>query len=60
MYNDAYKTLRSKNVSKRNKLENDFGVKIIEFRNEILFNKSYLVYIIHLRTNLEKTSSMII
>jgi hypothetical protein len=27
IYNDAYKTTKVENVSKRNKIENDFGVK---------------------------------
>lgn len=35
-YNDTYET-KVDNVSQRSKISNDFGVKIFEFRNEILF-----------------------
>lgn len=37
LYNDAYETLSVDNVTQRSKIPNDFGVKIVEFRNEILF-----------------------
>lgn len=37
LYNDAYETTKVENVSQRSKIKNDFGVKIFEFRNEILF-----------------------
>jgi AraC family chitin signaling transcriptional activator len=37
LYNDAYKTVKVDNVTQRSKISNDFGVKIFEFRNEILF-----------------------
>lgn len=46
LYNDAYKTTNVENVTQRSKISNDFGVKIFEFRNEILFliNKSWYTY----------------
>jgi DNA-binding CsgD family transcriptional regulator len=37
LYNDAYETISVDNVTQRSKINNDFGVKIFEFRNEILF-----------------------
>lgn len=37
VYNDAYETLSVDNVTQLSKITNDFGVKIVEFRNEILF-----------------------
>ncbi len=45
-YNDAYETTNVENVTQRSKIANDFGVKIFEFRNEILFliNKSWYTY----------------
>jgi AraC family chitin signaling transcriptional activator len=36
-YNDKYETTQIENVSQRSQIANDFGVKIFEFRNEILF-----------------------
>jgi AraC family chitin signaling transcriptional activator len=36
-YNDAYKTTKIDNITQQSKIENDFGIKIFEFRNEILF-----------------------
>jgi AraC family chitin signaling transcriptional activator len=44
-YNDAFETV-VENVTQRSKIVNDFGVKIFEFRNEILFliNKSWYTY----------------
>ncbi|QIH37828.1 histidine kinase [Flavobacterium sp. Sr18] len=46
LYNDAYETTDIKNVTQHSKISNDFGVKIFEFRNEILFliNKSWYTY----------------
>ncbi|MFV8379573.1 histidine kinase [Flavobacterium sp. LB3R33] len=46
LYNDAYETIDIKNVTQHSKIRNDFGVKIFEFRNEILFliNKSWYTY----------------
>lgn len=37
LYNDSYQTIKVDNVTKRCKIVNDFGIKIFEFRNEILF-----------------------
>jgi DNA-binding CsgD family transcriptional regulator len=37
LYNDNYETTNIENVTQRSKIANDFGVKIFEFRNEILF-----------------------
>ncbi|MFV8271189.1 histidine kinase [Flavobacterium sp. GT2N3] len=46
LLNDAYETIDIKNVTQNSKISNDFGVKIFEFRNEILFliNKSWYTY----------------
>ena len=46
LYNDAYETTLVDNISHRSKISNDFGVKIFEFRNEILFliDKSWFTY----------------
>ncbi len=45
-YNDAYKTTKVQNITQKSKIANDFGVKIFEFRNEILFliNNSWYTY----------------
>jgi ligand-binding sensor domain-containing protein/DNA-binding CsgD family transcriptional regulator len=51
LYNDNYQTTKVENVSKRNKLENDFSVKIIEFRNEILFLINHTWYTYNSITN---------
>jgi AraC family transcriptional regulator, chitin signaling transcriptional activator len=37
LYNDNYQTLKVENITQQSDIENDFGVKIFEFRNEILF-----------------------
>jgi AraC family chitin signaling transcriptional activator len=37
LYNDFYETTNVENITQRSKIANDFGVKIFEFRNEILF-----------------------
>lgn len=37
LYNDNYETLSVDNVTQLSKINNDFGVKIVEFRNEVLF-----------------------
>lgn len=37
LYNDSYQTIKVENVSQRNKITNDFRIKIFEFRNEMLF-----------------------
>lgn len=46
LFNDAYETIKVDNVTQRSKINNDFGVKIFEFRNEILFliNNSWYTY----------------
>ena len=37
LYSDDYETTEIKNVTQDSKISNDFGVKIVEFRNELLF-----------------------
>jgi DNA-binding NarL/FixJ family response regulator len=37
LYNDAYETTKVENVTQKSKITNDFGVRLFEFRNEILF-----------------------
>ena len=37
LYDDGYKTKKVENITQQSKIKNDFGVKIFEFRNEILF-----------------------
>jgi AraC family transcriptional regulator, chitin signaling transcriptional activator len=37
IYSDDYKTISVENITQKNKITNDFGVRIFEFRNEILF-----------------------
>ena len=37
VYNDAFETTKVENVTQKSKIANDFGVKIFEFRNEVLF-----------------------
>ena len=46
LYNDAFQTTKVDNVTQRSKIGNDFGVKIFEFRNEILFliNNSWYTF----------------
>lgn len=46
LYDDNYKTRKIENVTQQSKIKNDFGVKIFEFRNEILFliNNSWYTY----------------
>ncbi|WP_326936659.1 histidine kinase [Flavobacterium sp. PL11] len=46
LYNDANETTLIENVSNRSNLRNDYGVKIFEFRKEILFliNKLWYTY----------------
>ncbi|WP_139255650.1 helix-turn-helix and ligand-binding sensor domain-containing protein [Flavobacterium fryxellicola] len=52
LYNDAYETTTIKNVTQSSKISNDFGVKIFEFRNEILFLINKLWYTYNSITNL--------
>ncbi len=46
LYNDSYETIKVENVTQKNKITNDFGVRIFEFRNEILFliHNSWFTY----------------
>ncbi|MCD0469236.1 histidine kinase [Flavobacterium sp. JAS] len=46
LYDDNYKTKKVENVTQQSKIKNDFGVKIFEFRSEILFliNNSWYTY----------------
>ncbi|OXA87641.1 helix-turn-helix and ligand-binding sensor domain-containing protein [Flavobacterium hercynium] len=46
LYDDNYKTIKVENITQQSKIKNDFGVKIFEFRNEILFliNNSWYSY----------------
>lgn len=46
LYNDNYQTKKVENITQQSKIENDFGVKIFEFRKEILFliNNSWYTY----------------
>ncbi len=37
LYNDAYETIKVENITQQNKIANDFGAKIFDFRNELLF-----------------------
>lgn len=46
VYNDSYEPLKIENITQKSKITNDFGVKIFEFRNEILYliNNSWYTY----------------
>ncbi|OXA75444.1 hypothetical protein SAMN05444397_101551 [Flavobacterium aquidurense] len=46
VYDDNFKTKKVENITQQSKIKNDFGVKIFEFRNEILFliNNSWYTY----------------
>ena len=46
LYTDDYQTKKIENVTQQSKIKNDFGVKIFEFRSEILFliNNSWYTY----------------
>lgn len=46
LYNDDYQTTKVENITQQSKIDNDFGVKIFEFRKEILFliNNSWYTY----------------
>ncbi len=37
LFDDNYKTLKVENITQQSKIKNDFGVKIFEFRKELLF-----------------------
>lgn len=44
VYDDDFKTKKVENITQQSKIKNDFGVKIFEFRNEILFLINNLWY----------------
>ncbi|MEL1254572.1 histidine kinase [Flavobacterium sp. DGU38] len=46
LFDDNYKTRKIENITQQCKIKNDFGVKIFEFRNEILFliNKEWYTF----------------
>ena len=46
VYSDDYQTKKVENITQQSKIQNDFGVKIFEFRNEILFliDNSWFTY----------------
>lgn len=46
LLDDDYKTKKVENVTQQSKIKNDFGIKIFEFRKEILFliNNSWYTY----------------
>ncbi|MCM0666627.1 helix-turn-helix and ligand-binding sensor domain-containing protein [Flavobacterium tyrosinilyticum] len=46
LLDDNYNTLKVENVTQQSKIQNDFGIKIFEFRKEILFliNNSWYIY----------------
>lgn len=44
VYDDNFKTKKVENITQQSKIKNDFGVKIFEFRNEILFLINNLWY----------------
>ncbi|MFB9080027.1 LuxR C-terminal-related transcriptional regulator [Flavobacterium procerum] len=46
LLDDNYNTKKVENVTQQNKIKNDFGIKIFEFRNEILFliNNSWYTF----------------
>ena len=46
LFDDNFKTKKVENITQQSKIKNDFGVKIFEFRNEILFliNNSWYTY----------------
>lgn len=51
LFDDDYKTIKVDNVTRRNKIYSDFGVKVFEFRNEILFLINNLWYTYNSITN---------
>lgn len=51
LYDDDYKTKKVENITQQSKIENDFGVKIFEFRKEILFLINNLWYTYNSITN---------
>ncbi len=51
LYSDKYQTRKVENITQKSTIENDFGVKIFEFRNEILFLINNLWYTYNSITN---------
>ncbi len=51
LYSDKYQTRKVENITQKSNIENDFGVKIFEFRNEILFLINNLWYTYNSITN---------
>jgi AraC family transcriptional regulator, chitin signaling transcriptional activator len=51
VYDDNYKTEKVENITQQSKIKNDFGVKIFEFRKEILFLINNLWYTYNSITN---------
>jgi len=58
IYNNNYTTEKIVNVAHQNKIPNDFGVKIFEFRNEILFYINATWYTYNSVTNLLQKDSL--
>lgn len=51
LYSDKHQTRKVENITQKSTIENDFGVKIFEFRNEILFLINNLWYTYNSITN---------
>ncbi len=51
LFDDNYKTTKVENITQQSKIENDFGVKIFEFREEILFLINNVWYTFNSITN---------
>lgn len=51
LYSDKYQTRKVENITQKSTIQNDFGVKIFEFRNEILFLINNLWYTYNSITN---------
>jgi AraC family chitin signaling transcriptional activator len=46
IYDDDYKTKKVENITQQSKIKNDFGIKIFEFRSDVLFliNNAWYTY----------------
>ncbi|KAF2327291.1 helix-turn-helix and ligand-binding sensor domain-containing protein [Flavobacterium daemonense] len=51
LFDDNFKTTKVENITQQSKIENDFGVKIFEFRDEILFLINNVWYTFNSITN---------
>ncbi|MTH14514.1 histidine kinase [Flavobacterium sp. LC2016-01] len=51
LFDDNFKTTKVENITQQSKIENDFGVKIFEFREEILFLINNVWYTFNSITN---------